>query len=283
MNALGPGDDRGALLVEFIGATGAGKSTLVAALTDALAARGLRVREAHDVILTRHRLAWVSGRHARSALVYFLALLSCARCVCGREGRRLSWLAVRLIARDAGGVRIGAGLLRNVVKRVGTDRLLRRLRPALGACDVVVCDEGLVHAAHNLFVHAGAPPRREEIALFGELVPRPDLLVWVTAPPERSAAVIRRRGHPRVASPEAAQAFAERAHETFEALASLPGLRERIYRLDNPAGGPAVPAVQALAALLVERLRQRRMYPDPAPAPPSAAPGSLTTSVPSAP
>jgi len=285
VNGLSSGVDKGALLVEFIGATGAGKSTLVAALSDALAGRGLRVREAHDVILARHGLAWAPGRHTRSALVYFLALLSSVRCVCRRDGFRLGRLAVRTIVRDAGGLRIGAGLLRNVVKRIGTDGLLRKLRPGLGDCDVVLCDEGLVHAAHNLFVHAGSLPRKEEIALFGELVPRPDLLVWVTAPTEWSAEVIRRRGHPRVAAtPEAARAFAEHARETFEVLSSLPGLRERIYRLDNPArdGGPGGPAVDALAALIAGRVRAAAL-PGPPPAPQPAAPGSVPTSVPSAP
>jgi thymidylate kinase len=275
-------DERGPLLVEFIGATGAGKSTLLAALTGALTARGLRVREAEELILARHGLGWVSGRHVRSALVYFLALLSCLRSVYRRDGFRLARLSVRTIIRDAGGWRIGAGLLRNVVKRIGTDRLLRKLRPALGDCDVVVCDEGLVHAAHNLFVHAGAAPRKDEIVLFGALVPRPDLLVWVTAPTARSAEVIRQRGHSRVAATaEAAQTFAERAHETFEELSSLPGLSERIYRLENPArdGGPGGPSLDALASLIVERCRER-CRPEPAP---QDAAESVPTSVPSAP
>jgi thymidylate kinase len=275
-------DYRRPLLVEFIGATGAGKSTLLAALTGALTARGLRVREAEEVILARHGLARVSGRNVRSALVYFLALLSCVRSVCRRDGFRLALLSVRTIVRDSGGLRIRFGLLRNVVKRIGTDGLLRKLRPALGDCDVVVCDEGLVHAAHNLFVHAGAAPRKDEIALFGALVRRPDLLVWVTAPTARSAEVIRRRGHSRVAATaEAARTFAERAHETFEVLSSLPGLSERIYRLDNSArdGGPGGPALDALASHIVEHLRERSR-PELAP---QTAVQSVPTSVPSVP
>jgi thymidylate kinase len=277
-------EDSGPLIIEFIGATGAGKSTLVAALIDTLAGQGVRAREANDAVLAWHGLGFVPGRHLRAALVYFFALLSFARSLCGREGRRLSWLAVRLILRDAGGLRIGAGLLRNLVKRVGTDRLLRKMRPALSDCDVVVCDEGLVHAAHNLFVHAGSLPRKDEIVLFGSLVPRPDLLVWVIVPTARSAEVIRQRGHPRVTDPATAQAFAERAHETFEVLSAVPGLRERIYRLDNRAGcGPTGPAVRPLAALLVERLRPHGPQPDPEPAPPPVAPEQLPTSVTSAP
>jgi O-antigen/teichoic acid export membrane protein/thymidylate kinase len=260
-------DDNGPLLVEFIGATGAGKSTLVAALLEALEGQGLRVCEAHEAILARYGLAFVSHPGARSALVSVLSLFSFGRSVCTREGFQLWRLAVRAIARDAGGLGIGAGLLRNVVKRIGVDRSLRQFRPGLRDYDVIVCDEGLVHAAHNLFVHAGPPPRGEEIALFGALVPRPDLLVWVTASPAQSAAVIRQRGHTRVTgTAEAAPRFARHSHETFEALAAVPRLGERISRIDNSARGGAS-AVAALVADIVERLRQ--------PGRPVAASGTL--------
>jgi hypothetical protein len=131
------------------------------------------------------------------------------------------------------------GLLRNVSQRIGAHVLLQRLRRGLRDCDLVLCDEGIVQAAHNLFVHAGAAPRPEEIVQFAQTVPRPDLLVWVAAPPAQSAAVILRRGHPRVpAVPAAAGAFAERAHATFEVLFTVPGLRAILHRVDNPAGPP---------------------------------------------
>src|SRR5437763_532379 len=83
-------------------------------------------------------------------------------------------------------------------------------RPALRDCDVVLCGEGIVHAAHNLFVHTGTEPNRGAIVLFGRIVPKPDLLIWVTAPLAQSAAVILRRGHSRVhGTPDAARTFAE--------------------------------------------------------------------------
>src|SRR5262249_44768020 len=95
-----------------------------------------------------------------------------------------------------------------------------------------------VHAAHNLFVHTGAQPNREEIVRFGRMVPKPDLLVWVTAPPSQSAEVIRRRGHSRVRGPDAAAlAFAENAPTTFAGLCTVEGVRERICKVDNSANG----------------------------------------------
>jgi ABC-type nitrate/sulfonate/bicarbonate transport system ATPase subunit len=52
------------LVVEFIGVTGVGKSTLIAAVAQFLSAEGLRVRDAEEVILARFGLAL--PRHPRT-------------------------------------------------------------------------------------------------------------------------------------------------------------------------------------------------------------------------
>lgn len=255
---MSPAEATGPLFVELIGATGTGKTTLATALAEYLRAEGFRVLEGHEAILGCYGLACVPGPKRRSALVHPFALAEFCRYAGTREGSRLARLAVRLIARDGGGPWVAAGLLRNVVKRIGCHQLLDRLRGRLRPCDFVVWDEGVVHAAHNLFVHADRPPRRGDIDRFCELVPRPDVLVWVTAPPAQSAAVIRERGHPRVGrSAEAARAFAEHAHATFEMLASVPRLRGLVYRVDNPAGdGDEAARVAALTAFLGARRRR---------------------------
>jgi hypothetical protein len=71
------------------------------------------------------------------------------------------------------------------------------------------------------------------------MVPKPDLLIWVTAPTSQSAAVVLNRGHSRVpATTGAARLFAEHAQTTFEVLAGIPALKEAIYRVDNSASAP---------------------------------------------
>jgi hypothetical protein len=96
-------------------------------------------------------------------------------------------------------------------------------------------DEGIVHAAHNLFVHTDAVPNRQEIEEFSRLVPTPDQLIWVTAPTAQSISVLLGRGHTRVrATLGAACAFAEHAQVTFEVLAATE-LQTRIYQVDNTA------------------------------------------------
>jgi hypothetical protein len=251
------------LLVEFIGATGAGKSTLVAATAAQLADRGFRVRQADEAILARYRLAAFTGPTVRTVLVHALALVAFWRHALTREGRTLSRLALRAIRRDADSAWIGAGLLRNFMKRVGSHVLLERLRGPACDCDFVLCDEGVVHAAHNLFVHAGAAPREEEIALFAEVVPKPDLLIWVTAPTAQSASVLLRRGHSRVrATSSAARTFAEHAQSTFEVLSCVRGLRERIYHVDNsvravdPCGAAIRGRARAIGEFLIQQLHE---------------------------
>jgi hypothetical protein len=242
-------------LVELIGATGAGKSTLAAAAIRVLTDRGFRVREGQDAILASYGLAFVRRPKLRSALVHLLTFVSFCRSTLTADGFRLWRLAVCIILRDGGSLWVEVGLLRNVAQRIGVHALLQRLRRGMPDCDLVLCDEGIVQAAHNLFVHAGAAPQGEEVTRFGEMVPRPDLLIWVAAPPEQSAAVIQGRGHPRVpAVPGAALVFAERAHAVFDALAAVPGLREILHRVDNLDGDAA--AVHARAVALGEFLEK---------------------------
>jgi energy-coupling factor transporter ATP-binding protein EcfA2 len=252
------------LVVEFIGATGVGKSTLLPAVAEFLSAQGLRVRLADEAILARWGLALPNHPGVRSAVVLLLALPPFALFLLTRKGRRLSWLALRAIVRGMGSTWIGAKLLGNFVKRIGSHFLLERVPNDRLECDLVLCDEGVVHAAHNLFVHVRCGPRESEVVQFGRLVPRPDLLVWVTAPAEQSAAVIVRRGHSRVpAGPAAALAFAEHARAAFEMLSGVEGLQEKTYRVDNTAedgtdDGQAIRArASAIGEFLQQRLRER--------------------------
>jgi PST family polysaccharide transporter len=247
------------LVVEFIGVTGVGKSTLLAAVAESLSLQGHRVCQAEEVILARYGLSYQRHPKFGSALVHMLSLDPFWRYLCTRNGLALSRLALRSITRGMGSLWTGFGLLRNFLKRIGFHLLLEQVRNQLHDCDILLCDEGVVHAAHNLFVHMGAEPNRDEIVRFGQLVPKPDQLVWVTAPPAQSAEVILRRGHSRVPGTSAAAlAFAEHAQATFEVLSTVAGLQEKIYRVDNSAtgAGRADATIRARASAVGEFLKQ---------------------------
>jgi thymidylate kinase len=224
------------LVVEFIGVTGVGKSTLIAAVLQALTAQGLRAGLAEDVILARYGVVCPGLPKVQSALVSALSLRPFCRYFFTRNGSHLSRMAFDSILRGMSNLWVGANLLRNFMKRIGAHFLLENLRDEVRDFDVVIWDEGAVHAAHNLFVHHGTEPRTAEIEEFGRVVPKPDVLVWVTAPTAQSAKVLLQRGHSRVgATMLAANTFAAHAQTTFETLACVDELKERIYRIDNSA------------------------------------------------
>jgi hypothetical protein len=258
MNELNFKKGESPLVVEFIGVTGVGKSTLVGAVAQFLSAQGFRVRDAEDAILASYGLEFLPHPKVRSALTLLLGLPTFGRFLLTRDGAKLSRLALGSIGRGMGSLWTGASLFRNFMKRIGSHFLLEELRNEMRDYDVLLWDEGIVHAAHNLFVHAGTEPKREEIEEFGRIVPKPDLLIWVTAPTAQSANVLLWRGHSRVqATRSAVHTFAEHAQITFEALSCVRGLQERMYRIDNSVRDKNGSAIRRRAGLVGEFLIQQ--------------------------
>lgn len=226
------------LVVEFIGVTGVGKSTLIAAVLEYVASKGIRAQLGEDAILASCGLSWPGQSKHASLLLSALSIRPFIRFFFTRDGARLSRLALMSILRGMASWWTGLSLWRNFVKRIGTALLIEELRHQGHVTDIIIWDEGAVHAAHNLFVHSdpGIDPDQGEIALFASLVPKPDKLIWVTAPKSQTTRVLAMRGHRRVgATAAAAQAFADHAITTFEILAAAPDLKGRITQIHNPA------------------------------------------------
>jgi len=245
-------------VVEFTGLTGAGKTTLLAAGMEALTDQGFVARDAYDVILARYGIQVVSHATLRSLLIDLVAFLPFVRYTLTRRGLELLALAGRAISRNAGGVIVTLNLWRNFAKRVGVHVLLTRGERRPPDLDFAICDEGILHMAHNLFVHAGSPPDPAEITHFGNIVPKPDIIIWVKGTADQSIQCILQRGHRRVvASEEAASAFARNGMLTFGLLFSQAPIRERLFTIDNSAhDGPS--SIQDRASAIAAFLRQHR-------------------------
>jgi PST family polysaccharide transporter len=270
----------GSQVVEFIGVTGVGKSTLMAAVSQAMNAQGYRVMSAEEFILARCGLTFIRNAKLQSAVVHALALLPLVPYLCTRDGMTLVCLGLAAIVRGRNGTWGALGLFRNFFKRIGCHQLLEQARRRGNGAELILCDEGVVHAAHNLFVHTRVAPNREAIALFGRLVPKPDLLVWVTAPTTQSRDVILRRGHSRVShTAGAAEAFVEHAHATFNALAASEGLEDRILRFDNTVRPELNGAGIRSRALALAELLKQHLQTSAAPASTGAVPDFLMPSV----
>lgn len=246
-------------LIEFIGCTGAGKSTLTGRLLRQCRDRGLDAWMGYDFVLRQVRLEWVKGRAPRGLIVSLVALCACqATWRSNRQFFRFVFQAIwRLPAEVAWLEKLD--ICRNVLKNIGIYEIIRR---RAGDRQVVLLDEGPLQTAHYLFVHVSVEPNMADLATFIGLAPLPDAVVYVT---ESEAVLAERtlaRGHKRI--PAGSQAhvrrFVRRAVEVFDSLAQRLALaggllvvengRARVAGLAEPDDRPLALALQM--ALLLE-------------------------------
>ena len=218
------------MIVEFIGCSGAGKTTLMRQVQRHAAAAPM-VPTAWDLVLDRPGRRRVTNPTAvnlvadATALGPFLAGL--------RRNDAFVRFALRRLRGQAPTTVAGLNYARNVVRRVGMHELARRQQGR-----TVLVDEGTVLIAYQLFVYSRVPPTEEEIERFASLVPAPDRLVHVRAPTsvlvERAVSRPDRRRELRRADAIRLHHLIERADTVFTAVASAPTLRERVLEVDNP-------------------------------------------------
>jgi hypothetical protein len=215
-----------ALHVEVIGPTSGGKTTLTRAIEKACRHRAIDATSGDDVVLRQMALQWAGGEFLRRRLIDVAALLTCLRG--WHAHRELGALIWRASLRVPGGWTRKLNQARNALRKIGIFRLVERGRRH-GQL-VLVDNEGVLQGAHNLFVHATAEARDEDLAAFLSLAPLPDAIVCVEE--EESVLLTRMlaRGHRRVpaGSPEAAALFVRRAVRVFDVVVRQPEIRRRL-------------------------------------------------------
>lgn len=220
------------MYVEFIGCTGAGKSTLVARVVAIYRERGVDAWAEYDFVLKQLRLERLRGRRLRGLLVNLIAL--CAAVWAWRANWAFYRFTVRVLARLPRAVgwyeRLYIG--RDVFKNIGIYEIVRR-RSA--ASQLILLDEGPLHTAHYLFVHCSRAPDLADLDTFARLAPLPDLLVYVAQSPAVLVARTMARGHKRIPDRTFAQVagFVGQAVAVFEQLIRQPALADRLLVVDN--------------------------------------------------
>jgi thymidylate kinase len=216
--------------VEVIGCTSAGKSTLARAVERAGRKRGMDVVTGDDLVLEPLALGWVRNEFVRRRLVDGPALLACL--LAWRRHRQLVRLALDVSRRSPGTSTRKLNVARNALRKMGLFEIVRRR----GAGRLVLVDnEGVLQAAHNLFVHVSAAASAADLQAFLDLTPLPDAVVYVR---ESGDVLLERtlaRGHRRVpvGSERDARRFVDRAVHVFETLVRHPGVRERLVFVDG--------------------------------------------------
>ncbi len=218
--------------VEFIGCTGAGKSSLIELILRTGQTHGRRLLSSHEYVLRRVWLGKITGRVMISLMVQILAAGACV--VTFRRNRAFFLHAIRVIAGLPATVRYRERLklARLVVKNVGVYEIVRRHCPA----DLIVlADEGTLHIAHSLFVHVSVAPDYAELARFAQLVPLPDAAVYLTASEPLLVERTLRRGHNRIPNLTYSdvERFVRSAVRVFDELARYPRIQDRLLIVEH--------------------------------------------------
>ena len=253
------------MIVELIGCTGAGKTTLAHLLREEGIESGRMVATMSDLVLDRPVLRRISNptlmnlAQEAGGLPFLVWALR-------RRNEFLSFAALTLVSR-APSVFHKANRLRGVARRVGMYELADRM--AKGR--IVLSDEGTVLLAY-LFVLTDSDYDIRDVERFARLVPLPEVIVHVRAPVEvlieRAQLRSDRRRQLGGKAPAELERLVRRTVGVFDQLVATPPIRERVIAVDNNDDDPAgrLRLVEDLAARVRERMSagvERRPFSQP--------------------
>ncbi len=218
--------------IEFIGCTSAGKSTLARRILRVCRDQGIDAWMGYDFVLRQVRLDWITGKLPRGLLVNLIALF--VGLAAWRKNLAFYRFAIRIIARLPPTVAWHEKLYigRDVLKNIGIYEIVGR---RAATRQVVLLDEGPLHTAHYLFVNVSAEPHAGDVADFGRLVPRPDVVVYVTQSEDVLIERTLERGHKRIPdrSYASVQRFIKQAVAIFDELGRQSALDGRLIVVDS--------------------------------------------------
>lgn len=230
------------MIVEFIGSTGAGKTTLVSEVQCRLA-KLATVTTASDLILEILHLPRMTNLTVRNLISDVVGFPFFIRAVCRHPAFVL--FSINMLARHAKFTFFTLNYLRSIARKMGTHEIIRRYEKDR----IILVDEGTVLVAHHLFVYTSTHYSSEDIARFTNLVPLPDVVVYIKASVTSLVQRSLQRGDPpremRSKNPELVESYVTRASDMFDGLVETDAIQQRALRVENPASanderGPVV-------------------------------------------
>jgi thymidylate kinase len=218
------------MIIEFIGAPGAGKSTLALAARQILCDLGLKamlVPEASRCCLKRIPLGRMicfvipPSWQERVLRGVFRRLLVLHRLRFAIKNRTLTWRVMGVLARRKLPWRDKRSILRWFFRDASYSQFFQ---DRLGADEVLVLDEGLVHRVTSLYTSASEKPNPLEIANYTKLLPQSDLVIWVQTSPDICVARVSSRGINRRYLGKDLTAFVANSAKTIEI--ALQGIKD---------------------------------------------------------
>ncbi|MBN1526352.1 MAG: hypothetical protein JW919_02045 [Candidatus Omnitrophica bacterium] len=240
------------MIVEFTGCTASGKTAISYRVIEKLAAEGIDAVSVHPRAFNLPGLPFwgIKNESIQNIILDVRAIGPLAGSF--KYNRRLLGFSCGVLKRGSDTFYEALNLFRSVCRKLGIYRLLSASK---FKDRMVILDEGIVHAAHNIFVHRDSRPDTESLRLFSDMVPLPDLIVYVRSPLEilcdRTG---KREDKSRRIKSGSERRFIENAEEAFEELFKVGRIRERAIALDNVSDDPSL--IDVLACKVIERMRE---------------------------
>jgi thymidylate kinase len=219
------------MIIEFIGTTGAGKTTLIAEVQRRLA-QTTNVTTPFEVVAAPLGLRSVTHPTAQNLVQEVAGLPFFVRSL--PRHKSFVTFTLRMLARQAGFTFSTISNLRSLERKIGVYEISKRY----GRERLILVDEGTVLTAHNIFVFTGARYTPEEIARFAALVPLPDVIIYVRAPIDtlikRSLHRSDRRRELEGINQAQLEGYIKRAVAMFDQIVAAEPIRPRVLIVENP-------------------------------------------------
>lgn len=165
------------MIIEFIGSTSAGKTSLISEVQRKIA-ETTQVTTSFDLIAAPFGLSSVSDRMTRNfiqEIAVFPIFISTLR-----KNKAVIAFTLRMLWRHVNISFFTINNLRSIERKIGVYEKIRRYAQD----QIILVDEGTIHLAHKVFVFSDAVYTSDEIAKFASLIPLPDLIVYSRVPAE---------------------------------------------------------------------------------------------------
>ncbi|MGH7456278.1 MAG: hypothetical protein ACRENG_33310, partial [bacterium] len=160
-----------------------------------------------------------------------MAFLACL--ASWRKHRKFYSFAIHASLQAPGSWLYKASVARITLRKIGIYEIIRR--HGSDQQIILLDNEGVLQAAHALFVHSGGRTMPDELSAFVQLAPLPDVVVYLRQPKPLLIERVLQRGHNRLSSRSYAEVerFVGLAEEAFEALQRQQALMDRMLVIDG--------------------------------------------------
>jgi len=220
------------MIVELIGCTGAGKSTVFKSMLQVCREMKIEASGSDVFILRKIHLNNIKNYYSRVFLIDIISLLMCL--YSSRKHFKLYSLVLKILQNSPASIRFfeKLNILRNTFKQIGIYEFARRYN---STNEIIMMDEGTLHTAHYLFVNISVAPDTEYFSAFVSLVPLPDVIVHIQENDEILMKRTMKRGHKRIpdTSRVVVERFIKHAVYTFDKLTQFPVVKSRLITVEG--------------------------------------------------